>query len=49
MSMWGGAGEEDRLWSGLGPVCNESLISSWFCDGWLITGLQRSGNKAVGR
>lgn len=48
-AMWGGAGEEKRLWSGLGPVYNESLISSWFCDGWLITGLQRSRNKALGR
>lgn len=30
-------------------VRNESLISSRFCDGWLITGLQRSGNKGAGR
>lgn len=47
--MWGGAGEEERLWSGLGPVRNESLISLQFCGGWLITGLQRSRNKALGR
>ncbi|KAK2837410.1 hypothetical protein Q5P01_014622 [Channa striata] len=45
-----GAGRgEERLWSGLGPVRNESLISSRFCGGWLITGLQRSRNKALGR
>lgn len=45
----GGAGEEERLRCGLGPVRNESLISSRFCGSWLITGLQRSRNKAPGR
>lgn len=48
MGMWGGAVKES-LWSSQGPVRNESLISSWFCGGWLITGLQRSMNKALGR
>jgi len=47
--MWGGAEEWERLCSGLGPVRNESLISWRFCGGWLITGLQRSRNKALGR
>lgn len=42
-------GRRRRLWSGLGPVRNESLISMRFCGGWLITGLQRSTNKALGR
>lgn len=49
MGMWGGAGEEESMWNGLGPFHNESLISSRFCDGWLITGLQRSRNKDLGR